>query len=226
MTLPFDDKPSRKFQCFVCAVQFTDFNEFVDHIKETHEEGREYVLCPLARCGCPVRDVRSHMRAKHQNEKIPQIGQMKAIIWKDISPTGKVKNKRPKFKEGYYESTKMGKTFKYRSGWESVVYECLDSWHQVIAYEAEPFKIPYIHEGKCHEYIPDIFVAFLDGTKAIWEIKPAAQTSLEKNQDKWFSAKRACEARGWDFAVITEQEIEKLKKKVKNQHLMNEDMEE
>lgn len=220
----FEEKSNkRKFQCYVCGVMFTEFNEFTEHIIKEHEEGRDYVFCPLQRCKTPVRDVTSHFRLFHPQEKIPKIGQLKALVWRDISAQGKVKTKKPAFKQGYYESTKMNKAFLYRSGWEATVFELLDSWNEVVAFEAEPFDIPYIHEGTCHKYKPDIFIAFLDGRKAVWEVKPSNQTYLEKNQDKWFSARKACEARDWEFTVITEQVIEKLKKTVKNQHLQNYD---
>ena len=211
----------RKFQCFVCGVMFDALDEFTSHIVETHDEGTDYIVCPLERCKAPVRDMRMHFKAKHPGDKLPQKGMMKATIWRDISAKGQVKKRKAKFREGWHQSTKMGKNFYYRSGYEKIVYECLDSWHEVIAYEAEPFEIPYIHEGQCHNYIPDAFIAFLDGHKEVWEIKPANQTLLEKNQSKWFSAKKACEARGWGFEVITETTINKLKKKVKDQFLQD-----
>lgn len=222
MTLPFEsesDRGKRKYQCFVCGVMFTEFAEFTEHILEKHEEGSDYVLCPLERCKTPVRDVPLHFKVYHKSEKIPQKGMMRATVWRDISPKGNIKRKKNKFREGYFESTKMQKTFHYDSGWEATVFELLDSWHEVIAYEKEPFKIPYIHEGQCHNYLPDLFIAFLDGRKEIWEVKPSSQTAMQKNQDKWFAARKACEARGWGFEVITEIMIEKLKKTVKNQHL-------
>jgi hypothetical protein len=229
MALPFEkEKNIRKFQCFVCGHQFLEFQEYTDHIIEKHEEGREYVRCPLSRCRVPVRDTRSHFKAFHRNEKIPTNGScmMRAIEWKDIKPAdGSKTKKKPKFREGNYESTKMGKTFHYDSGWECTVLECLDAWNEVLAFEVEPFEIPYIHDGKCHKYLPDLFIAFLDGHKEVWEVKPSNQTALKKNQDKWFSAKAACEARGWGFEVVTEQLIEKLKKKVKTQHLIVEEEE-
>jgi hypothetical protein len=200
---------------------FDALDEFTSHIVETHDEGTDYIVCPLERCKAPVRDMRMHFKAKHPGDKLPQKGMMKATIWRDISAKGQVKKRKAKFREGWHQSTKMGKNFYYRSGYEKIVYECLDSWHEVIAYEAEPFEIPYIHEGQCHNYIPDAFIAFLDGHKEVWEIKPANQTLLEKNQSKWFSAKKACEARGWGFEFITETTINKLKKKVKDQFLQD-----
>lgn len=231
MNLPFNnEKPSRKYSCFVCAMQFASYPEYKDHIIEKHEEGREYILCPLARCGAPIRCCRTHFKAKHPTEKVPPKGMMKALVWKDITNDGKLKTRKPTFREGYYESTKMQKPFHYRSSWEAKVYEYLDCWNEVLAYEVEPFEIPYIHEGEQHKYKPDLFIAFLDGHKEVWEVKPANQTLIQKNQDKWFAAKLACEIRGWGFEVVTEQLIEKLRLKVKNQHLVdnseiNEDLE-
>ena len=46
-----------------------DYESYKSHILENHEEGREYVICPLTRCGCPVRCVRTHFKAKHPHEK-------------------------------------------------------------------------------------------------------------------------------------------------------------
>ncbi len=211
----------RKFQCFICGVMHDSFEEFKSHIIENHEEGTDYIPCPLERCKAPVRDMKAHFKAKHPSEAIPKKGMMKATVWRDISTKGQIKKRKARFREGWHQSTKMQKSFYYRSGYEKIVYECLDSWNEVVAYQAEPFKIPYIHEGECHEYTPDVFIAFLNDRKEVWEIKPANQTLLERNQNKWFSAKKACEARGWGFEVITEQSINKLKKKAKTQHLAN-----
>lgn len=44
-----DDKNARKYQCFVCATQFLDFDEYKKHIIDSHDEGRDYVKCPLER---------------------------------------------------------------------------------------------------------------------------------------------------------------------------------
>lgn len=213
--MEFDsDKNKKKYQCFVCANQYLDFEEFKNHIKNNHEEGREFVLCPLERCGAPVRDLRLHFKLRHKSEKMPKVPQTKAIIWKDFTSKG-IKTRKPKFREGWYESTKMQKTFKYRSSYECTVFECLDQWDQIFGFEVEPFKIPYVHKGEHKNYIPDIFITFIDGHKEIWEIKPANQTLIEQNLNKWHAAENICEARGWKFVVIDEREINKLKKKVK-----------
>jgi hypothetical protein len=212
--LPFvKDNDKRKYQCFVCGRVYTDIIEYKKHIIETHEEGREFVVCPLERCKAPVRDVRLHFKVKHPSEKLPKKGQMRAMIWKDVNPkTGKMKTRKPKFKQGWYDSSKMQKSFYYRSKWEETVFECLDTYKEVMAFEAEPFKIPYYWNGETHEYTPDLIITFFDGRREVWEIKPANQTQLEQNRSKWASANEACENRGWKFIVQTEMGIGKLKK--------------
>lgn len=221
MSLPFPtDNHKRKYQCFVCGQNYTDFEEYKKHIIENHEEGREFVICPLARCSAPVRDVRLHMKTKHPHEKMPQTGQMKAMIWKDQTnkKDGKLKQRRPKFREGYLLSTKNGgKEMHYRSGMECDVYECLEAMNEVIGYDVEPFAVQYSFQGEIHEYNPDLKVLFDDGRIEIWEIKPANQTHLPRNSAKWTACNQYCQARGYNFMVLTEIGMSKLKQKIKAQ---------
>jgi len=221
MTLPFNNNNStRKFQCFCCGVNFTEYVEFKNHIINEHEEGQDYILCPVPHCDAPVRDLKMHFKVKHPQRQLPKSGQYKALIWKDFDSRGKKKKRsKPKFREGYYESSKMGKSFYYRSGYEATIFECLDSDKEVAGFDVEPFEIPYSYKGKAHKYTPDVFVSFMDGHKELWEIKPSSQTTLEKNKCKWEYANNMCKARGWNFAVITEKGIEKIKKKIRDQNL-------
>lgn len=210
-------KFEKKYTCFVCGQILEDFDEFKTHIIESHEEGREFVKCPLSHCEAPVRDLRMHFKVKHKNFDFNKIkGQMKAIIWHDFSSKGK-KTRKPKFKQGRYQSTKSGKVFLYRSGLEKKTFEILDKHEDVMSYDAEPFQIDYIYKGQAHKYIPDILVHFIDGKKEVWEVKPSDQTDLEINKCKWRAAEEACQVRNWAFQVYTEQRINKLEKQVKNQ---------
>jgi hypothetical protein len=220
--LPFEkDNGKRKYVCFVCGVSHTDFKEFTTHIMENHEEGREFVKCPLERCQACVRDLPTHWKRAHPYEKqMPKIGQMKALIWKDQSKKdGKLKQRKPKFREGYLVSTKNGgKEMHYRSGMECDVYECLEAMPEVISYAVEPFKVQYTFEGNIHEYNPDLSIFFDDGRTEIWEIKPSNQTHLPKNSAKWAACDQHCQARGYTFMVLTEVGMGKLKQKIRNQN--------
>ena len=222
MSLPFPkDNFKRKFQCFVCGQNYTDFEQYKSHIIENHEEGREFVICPLPRCGAPVRDLRMHFKAKHPSEQnIPKSGQMKAVIWKDQTnkKDGTLKQRKPKFREGYLTSPKNGgKEMHYRSGMECDVYECLEALKDVIGYEVEPFAVQYSFQGEIHDYNPDLKVYFADGRTEIWEIKPANQTHLPRNSAKWTACNQYCETRGFNFMVLTEVGMGKLKQQIKEQ---------
>lgn len=191
---------------------FNTVPEYSAHIISEHTEVQDYILCPVEYCKTPIRCLVSHFKLKHPHTPIPKRGLLKATIFRDF--TTQKGRKKVNFKKGYHHSTKMNKAMYYRSGYEEDVYKCLDKLNDIVAYEAEPFKIPYMHEGVMHEYTPDIFVSFADGHCEVWEIKPQAQTSIQMNKDKWSCAEEVCLQRGWKFKVIVEQEINKLKKKV------------
>lgn len=213
------DNGKRKWQCFVCGKEHPDFETFKGHIIEAHEVGREYVLCPLGRCGAPVRDINLHFKARHPHDSVPTYtGPARVIVWKDQRGVKKGKrSKKPTFREGHFISIKnSGKEFYYQSSYECEVFECLEQIPEVVAYDAQPFKngIPYLYKGDSHHYFPDISLKFADGHVEIWEIKPANQTMLPLNEAKWEAAKNFCQTRGWDFIVVTEVGIGKLKKLV------------
>lgn len=210
----------RKFQCFVCGQLFSDYIEYKDHIVESHEEGREYVICPLQHCQAPVRDLKMHVKVKHRGVDLKGIEkkfQTKATVWNDFSPTGKKKTRPPKVRRGKYVSVKTGKVFDYRSGLEERVFNLLDEDKDVLSFDVEPFKIDYIWQGTARKYIPDIFVVYVDGRKELWEVKPKTQTEYDQNIAKWDAAKEQCKIRGWSFQLYTEERIDKLAHKVRTQ---------
>ncbi len=225
MTLPFQKDNSRKWTCFICGKQHSDFETFKQHIVDTHEEGREYIICPLERCAAPVRDMKLHFKAKHPTCSVPKSGQMKTIIWKDLGPSGKTKTRKPVFRDGYFISEKCGgKEMHYRSHFECEFYEVLEALPEVLNYFVEPIKdgIPYLFEGKQHRYYPDIGINFETGRTEIWECKPSSQTDLPVNKAKWEAATHYCEARNWEFIVFTEQGLNKLKARVRREKALNE----
>lgn len=213
------NKGLRKWQCFCCGVQYDTYEEFKQHILDDHEEGREFIVCPA--CDAPVRDMRTHFKVKHPARPIPTNVQLRTAIWRDFSSTGKKKKtKKPSFREGNFVSQKMnGAELHYRSGYECEVYELLDMDKDVAAFYAEPFKVPYCYKGEWCDYVPDLRIQYLDGRVEIWEIKPANQTGYEKNKAKWSAMNEHAKHHGWQFTVITEVGIGKLKSKVKSQQI-------
>lgn len=206
----------RKWMCFVCGKNYDTYEEYKEHIATEHEEGREYIKCPV--CDAPVRDMKSHFKVKHPNRIMPKKVQQRVVIWHDYSPSGRKKRTRkPAAQSGYFTSHKMKRDFHYRSRMECNFYECLEVDEDVLYYEAEPFKIPYMFNGEWHNYIPDIRVHYADNTDQIWEVKPDYQTDYDINKAKWSSANSHCQGLGWDFVVQTEDALKSYREKIKRQ---------
>ena len=214
----FNNNKNRKYRCFVCGKDHDDFANFKKHVTEFHEEGREFVICPLTRCQAPVRDLALHFKAKHCTEHLPKEKQQRAIVWKDQDKnSGKLKSAKPRFREGNFVSIKNGgKEMHYRSGMECEVYELLEAIPDVQSYKVEPFPVPYLFEANMHNYHPDLQIHWSDGKIEVWEIKPGKQTELPRNKAKWASCATYCQSRGWKFMVLTETGVRGLRQRVFN----------
>lgn len=209
----------RSYVCFVCGVPFKAIEQYKEHIISTHQEGREYVKCPLARCGYPVRDMRSHFNVYHRTEPMPKNCQMKALVWTDIK-NPKKRRKKTIFKEGHIISVKNnGAHLHYRSGYEKDVYECLEELPEVISYKVEAFMVEYFLDGHKKNYLPDLLIQFSDHYE-VWEIKPSNQKKYAMNQAKWKYCGEYCKARGWHFMVLDEFGIAALKKIVRKKNAL------
>lgn len=212
MTLPFENGRDgrRRWQCFVCGLETKEgYPEFREHVLAAHEEGREFVLCP--KCDAPVRDLKVHYKVKHAGWPLPPGVQHRATVWSDLSSNRRKQRPSVKFRQGTFESKKNGRELHYRSGYECEVYEILEVLPDVVSYGVERLQIPYLLDGRVRNYVPDLTILFADGRRAVWEIKPGSQTSLPINEAKWTSADKYCRDRGWEFQVITETGIGKLR---------------
>ena len=123
----------------------------------------------------------------------------------------------------------------YRSRWELMVMNKLDTHPDVIQWSSEELVIPYKSpmDNRMHRYFPDFYIKkknASDGkvSEALIEVKPLAQTKPPKKQKKgtkptkryltevhtwgvnsakWKAAKAFCDDRKWDFVIITEREL-------------------
>jgi len=222
MTRTFEDANSknkgatRRWQCFVCGKNYSDYGEYKEHILAEHEEGREFLTCPA--CKAPVRDVKAHWKAKHPQRVFPEGISTRVTVWHDFKPGNKgKKTRRPKVRTGTFLSEKNKCSIRYRSGMEEKFYNLLEADADVLSYSAEPFKVPYFWAGKWHNYIPDLRVNFIDGSTEIWEVKPANQTDFDQNKAKWASMNDHALNMGWQFIVQTEVALGKLGVKIKRQ---------
>jgi hypothetical protein len=115
---------------------------------------------------------------------------------------------------------------RYRSGWEFTFMQFCDNNKAVLKWASESLVIPYMHPltGKRTNYIPDFFVVYQNKfgkqLAEVVEIKPKKQSLIESrtasakdravvaiNHAKWASANAYCRQYGFNFRVITEDDL-------------------
>lgn len=139
--------------------------------------------------------------------------------------------------KGYFKPKKPNKykgdpsNIVYRSRWELVFMNYLDSHQDVLEWSSEEMFIPYRSpfDNKPHRYFPDFKIKKknVDGSieTVLVEIKPYKQTKEPEvkntktkkylnevytwgiNQAKWKAAQQYCEDRKWKFLILTEHEL-------------------
>lgn len=125
----------------------------------------------------------------------------------------------------------------YRSLLERTFMVYLDTNPSILSWQSEEIIIPYISpvDDKVHRYFPDFFMTYInkddEEVSALIEIKPKKQTqppaqpkkkhwktkqrylrecvTWEVNQAKWNAAYAYCQQHGYEFKILTEQEIRK-----------------
>lgn len=137
----------------------------------------------------------------------------------------------PNYAQGFYTPRNPNKYIgkhspKYRSGWELTFMTFCDTNKNVLYWASESLRIPYKHPltGKVTTYVPDFFVVYENryGKKLaeVVEIKPKKQSLLESkvsnakdraiiaiNHAKWGAAMAYCKTQGYNFRVITEDDL-------------------
>lgn len=119
----------------------------------------------------------------------------------------------------------------YRSLWERKYMKYLDTNENILLWSSEEFFIPYRSpiDGRIHKYFPDFMVKEQTSSGKIInyvvEIKPKRQCrapkkpnnitkgyifeakEYAKNQSKWAVAKEWCADRGYEFRILTEEDL-------------------
>lgn len=139
--------------------------------------------------------------------------------------------KEGRYKQGYINPKSCKKLFEslsnepiiYRSSYEYKFIIWLETDKRVKSWGSECICIPYMYtDGTTHRYYPDYFVEMVDGRKMVVEIKPSSQTKKPMNENswlykeysknvcKWKEAMKFCQAKGYEFRILTEKTINQL----------------
>lgn len=119
----------------------------------------------------------------------------------------------------------------YRSLWERKFMVYCDKNENILEWGSEEIAFPYRSpvDNRVHRYFPDFYIKVRESNgsikKMIVEIKPYKQTvepkvkkrktrgyifevvEYAKNQAKWSAAKEWCLDHGYEFKVLTENEL-------------------
>ena len=119
----------------------------------------------------------------------------------------------------------------YRSLWERTFMKYCDTNENIVEWFSEEICVPYRSpiDNKIHRYFPDFYIKVKESNgsikKYIIEIKPKKQTiepqvqkrktkgyiyevyEYAKNQAKWKAAEEWCADRGYEFKILTEQDL-------------------
>ena len=137
-----------------------------------------------------------------------------------------------KYKPSYPKKYKGDHTnIVYRSLWERKFMVYCDKNENILEWGSEEVVVPYHSpiDNRYHRYFPDFYIKVRESNgkikKMIIEIKPFKQCvepkiqkkktrgyiyevmEYAKNQAKWSAAKEWCLDRGYEFKVLTENEL-------------------
>ena len=119
----------------------------------------------------------------------------------------------------------------YRSLWERKFMVYCDTNENILEWFSEEIAVPYRSpiDNKIHRYFPDFYIKVKESNgqikKYIIEIKPKKQTiepipqkrktkgyiyevyEYVKNQAKWKAAEEWCADKGYEFKILSEQDL-------------------
>jgi len=109
-------------------------------------------------------------------------------------------------KSGWYFSKKNNKEVHYRSSYELKAYEILEK-KNIIKYEVEPIRIPYLYKEIIHNTVPDILVYHKDGSKELIEVKARWNLEQDNTKIKLEAMEKYSKENNMKFSVWTENEL-------------------
>lgn len=107
---------------------------------------------------------------------------------------------------GKFFSVKTGRVAWYESLLERDYMYLLDFDPAVTFWHEQPLQIRFCHGGKTHRYTPDLDVR-RNSKKQIVEVKPEHKVKSGKWDFLFRTASSICEPEGYEFIVVTDEQI-------------------
>jgi len=80
-----------------------------------------------------------------------------------------------------------------------------DKMVEEIAFQ--PIGIKYNYKGRTRRYFPDYLLRTTDGRYFLVEVKLKKYADTDKNRAKFMAAEEHCRIKGWNFMVVTEDQV-------------------
>jgi hypothetical protein len=125
------------------------------------------------------------------------------------------KNKRENYQYVGFLNTRFG-NIGYRSVYEKIALEVLESNDQILFVETEPFLIPYTFNGREKHCLPDFFITYKDGTKKLLEVKSTYYIRMPISQAKISAMKTYCQTNNIPFELWDEETLCRLSGKTES----------
>ena len=122
-------------------------------------------------------------------------------------PVRKIKASKKKNYRGSTPSRKCGTMIQWESLLERDYIYLLEFDSNVKYFESQAVEINYLYKGRKYCYYPDFRIITADNHVRIVEVKPRSFLQKEENLRKFQAGKMYCEERGWEFIVVTEENI-------------------
>lgn len=107
---------------------------------------------------------------------------------------------------GKFPSLKMQRMIAFESLLERDFIYLLDQDAEVAWFEEQPVRIAYQDEAKLLHYTPDFHLVEC-GKHVLVECKPTRFVASDENRPKFAAAQAWCASQGWEFRLVTEQQV-------------------
>ncbi|HEX5745846.1 MAG TPA: hypothetical protein VFZ09_06360 [Archangium sp.] len=97
---------------------------------------------------------------------------------------------------GTFYSAKLGRNVEYESQLERRFFMLLECLDEVVTYQEQPYRVPYVLDGRPLTYYPDVVFILESGEAIVAELKPCLHMALHVNRCKWKGLQTFCEERG------------------------------
>lgn len=148
------------------------------------------------------------LKAKYESTQTPEFRKMqsdRAVKRHIENPEGFV-GEGSWYKQGWYESKKNNCEIYYQSSYELKAFELLEKLDVVKYFNRYKFSTDYLNpkDLQIHQYIPDVEVVYMDGSRQIVEIKAEWQLEDEIVKAKILAGK---EKFGSEYVVWTQKDL-------------------